>query len=123
MAFLSTYQDIKIQYPFCYQTKDKKNYFRYLEDGRYEYICITEDKIHFSYGTRANTIQGLMQDDEFYFKTLANREIVITNQDFEDARKIFFSNYKNYLSGSSYLAHEVQEIIELKNLEENEQAF
>ncbi len=68
-AFLSKYKDIEIKYPFCYKTESKTetNYFRYLEDGRYEYICESEKKMHMSYGTRVDSIQGLINEDSFLF--------------------------------------------------------
>lgn len=122
-AFLSTYVDVKIEYPFCYKTKGKteQNYFRYLEDGRYEYICISEKKMHMSFGTRVDSIQGLMDDDTFYFKTLHNREEVITNEDFEFARSQYYNNYKLYLSGDKYLSREVEDMIALENLNKQEE--
>lgn len=122
-AFLSTYKDVLIEYPFCYKTKSKteENYFRYLEDGRYEYICISEKKMHMSYGTRVDSIQGLIDDDTFYFKTLHNREEVITNEDFEFARTQYYHNYKKYLSGDNYLAREVEEMMMLENISKQEQ--
>lgn len=122
-AFLSSYKDMKIEYPFCYKSvgKHEENYFRYLEDGRYEYICISEKKMHMSYGTRVESIQGLLDDDNFYFKTIANRETVITNEDFEFARKQYYHNYQKYLSADQYLSREVEELIQLK--EEKEDAL
>lgn len=118
-AFLASYKDTKIEYPFCYKTKSKheETYFRYLEDGRYEYISISEKKMHMSYGTRVESIQGLVDEDNFYFKTISNRETVITNEDFEFARTQYYHNYKTYLSGDKYLSREVEEIISMKEMD------
>lgn len=112
-AFLSTYKDFKVEYPFCTLSKDGKEYFRYLEDGRYENITIKGKLMSFSYGTRTDSILGLQNDDGFHFKVLGNVHNIITNEDFEIARKLLFSNYRNYLAGSHYLAKEVQDMIDL----------
>ena len=113
-VFLDKYVDVKIEYPFCYETPNKKNFFRYLEDGRYEYICLEEKKATLSFGSRANSIGTLMDEDSFYFKVLANLNTVITNEDFEFQRALFSSEYTKYLAGDKYLSMEVQKEITKK---------
>lgn len=123
-AFEAVYKAIIIQYPFCYKTKDEKNYFRYLEDGRFEFICIENKFVTLQFGTRCDTIECLQEENNSTFKTLASKNIIITNEDFEEIRNIYFEQYKNYLLGTSYLAKEVQDLIDkgIFKKENNEQA-
>ena len=111
-VFLDKYQDLEIKYPFCYKTKNGKNFFRYLEDGRYEFICLEEKRATLSFGSRANSIGNLLNEDGFYFKVLANLNEVITNEDFEFQRALFTKEYEKYLSAEKYLSNEVQKIID-----------
>ena len=113
-AFLDKYVDIKIEYPFCYETPNRKNFFRYLEDGRYEYVCLEEKKATLGFGSRANSIGTLIDEDGFYFKVLANLNTVITNEEFELRRDLFSIEYTKYLDGSKYLSMEVQKEIDKK---------
>lgn len=109
------FEDIEITYPFCFKTKQdnygKINYYRYLEDGRYENITVEYLQMHFSYGNHSNTIYALCGDHEFYFKHLANIHTLIDSKEFEDARQIYFDRYNDYLEGLKYIAKEVKEMI------------
>lgn len=124
--FEAVYKAIEIHYPFCFKTKDEKNYFRYLEDGRYEYICIHDKHLTLQFGTVCDTIECLQDEHNSTYKVLATRNIIIDNEDFELIRKTYFNQYKMYLLGSAYLAKEVQDLIDAgvleKDKEINEQA-
>jgi len=113
-SFFEIYVDVKIEYPFCYVTPNKKNYFRYLADGRYEYICFENNRVTLSFGARAQSINGLLSDDEVYFKILANINTVITNEEFELRRSLLTVEYNKYLDGDKYIAAEVQKSL-MKN--------
>lgn len=110
-AFLALYEDIKIVYPFCYMTPNQKNFFRYLEDGRYEYLCFENNRVTFSFGARAQSIESLLSDDEFYFKVLHSINTIITNEEFEFRRNLYTVEYNKYLEGDKYLAREVEKIL------------
>lgn len=124
------FKNIVITYPFCIKSGNEKsgyNYFRYLEDGRYEYIFEQDLKMHFSYGNQINSIQGLANNDEFWYKVLLNNHERITSEEFESKRADFFSRYEDYLSGARYIAKQVEQIIakqknhyEIKNENQNE---
>jgi hypothetical protein len=114
-AFLDVYMDIKIKYPFCYKDKSNRNYFRYLEDGRYEYICLEPYKATLSFGSRAGSIDYLLEEDGFYFKILANLNEVITNEEFEIRREEYLKEYDKYLAGDKYINAQVKDIIRRKN--------
>ncbi len=114
-SFLALYEDVKIVYPFCFMSPNGKNFFRYLEDGRYEYLSFELSRVAFSFGARAQSLESLQQDDEFYFKVLANRNTVISNEDFEFRRNLYMVEYTKYLEGDKYLANEVQKIIDSQN--------
>ena len=117
-AFLKIYEDIKIEYPFCYRTPNGKNFFRYIADGRYEYISFESNRVTMGFGSRANSIDNLLSDDNFYLKVLANINTVINNEDFEFQRSLYMTEYDKYLQGDKYLAFEVQKVIEKKRKEE-----
>ena len=114
-AFLAVYQDVKIEYPFCYKTRKGDNYFRYLEDGRYEYICLESYKATLSFGSRAGSIDVLIAEDGFFFKVLANLNEVITNEEFETKREEYLKEYDKYLAGDKYISASVKDIIKRKN--------
>lgn len=119
--FEAKYIDIEIKYPFCYKTKETKdgiNYFRYLEDGRFENIKISEKSCAYIFGCRANSIEELLADDGFYFKVLSNLNDVIENNEFENAYKLYLIEIEKYLSASKYLSREVNKIINEKINEE-----
>lgn len=105
---------IEIQYPFCYKTKKNTygeiNYYRFLEDGRYEHICLQELQMHLSFGNHANTIYSLLGDFEFYFKQIALRNTIITEGEFELQRDEYYKRYNEYLEGSRYIAQEVESL-------------
>lgn len=111
-AFLNLYEDIKVVYPFCYVTPNGKNFFRYLEDGRYEYISFENSRVTFSFGARAQSIESLLDDDNFYFKILYSRNEIITSEEFEFRRDLYTKEYEKYLEGDKYLAEEVKKIID-----------
>lgn len=119
-VFLNKYQNVEIKYPFCYKTKNCKNYYRYLEDGRYEYIYDGGKKMTMQFGTHADSLVGLMNENGFYFKVLACRETIIENSEFEEKRKEYFENYKNYLNGDQYLAHDVKMLLHLQDQQNSE---
>lgn len=110
--FDAGYNDIVITYPFCYKSKDNKNFFRYLEDGRYEFICMDKYNITMSFGSRAGKIDSLIEENDFYFKVLANLNEVISNEDFEFQRELYKKEYEKYLNGDKYLSREVEKFIE-----------
>ncbi|HMT03330.1 MAG TPA: hypothetical protein PKD00_08510 [Burkholderiales bacterium] len=118
-AFFDRYENIEIKYPFCYKTKNGKNFFRYLEDGRYEFICLEDKKSTLSFGSRANSIGTLLNENGFYFKILANLNEVITNEDFEFQISLFTKEYEKYLSANKYLSAEVQSKIEKEKKSKN----
>ena len=109
--------DKEINYPFCYKTKDEKNFFRYLEDGRYDHVCLNENMVTLSFGRRTNSINHLINEDQFYFKVLANLNIEISNEDFEWSIKRFDMEYKKYLEGADYIARDVEKIKKIKEAE------
>lgn len=119
-SFLDKYKDIKIEYPFCYKSKIGKNFFRYMPDGRYEYICLEEKKSTLSFGCRSNSINHLLEEDDFYFKILANLNEVITNEEFEFQRKLYSAEYEKYLEGVKYISLGVEKIIKEKEKEEKQ---
>lgn len=114
------YKDIVIIYPFCYVTDNGKNYFRYLEDGRYEYLSFENSNCTFSFGCRAASIESLMADDQFYFKVLANQNTIISLEEFEFRRSLVMAEYDKYLKGDKYLSFAVENLIKQKELEEKE---
>lgn len=107
---------IEISYPFCFKTKKNTygdiNYYRYLEDGRYEHICVQELQIHLSFGNHSNTIYSLVGDHEFYFKQLALKHEIITSEEFDEERNKIYERYNEYLQGTKYIASEVEKMIE-----------
>lgn len=117
-SFLEVYKDLEISYPFCYKSKNGKNFFRYLEDGRYEYLCLEDKKSTLSFGCRSNSIDHLLEEKDFYFKVIANLNEVITNEEFEFQRKLFSAEYEKYLSGMKYISMGVEKIIREKQKEE-----
>lgn len=118
--FLNKYIEIEIKYPFCYKTKDDKNYFRYLEDGRFEHICLEEKRHCLTFGNYSNSIERLNNDKDFWFKVLGNLNLLIDNEEFEFARELLMSVYKKYLNGDQFIAFEVERIIKLKEKREKE---
>jgi len=108
------YKDYEIVYPFCYKTKNGINFFRYLEDGRYEFICMDKYATTMSFGSRAGTIEALLEEKDFYFKVIANLNEVISNEDFEFQRALYLSEYNKYLLGDKYLAGEVDRLLKSK---------
>lgn len=108
------WKNIEIVYPFCIKYgSDQKgySYCRHLEDGRYEYLCCEPLKMHFSYGNQINNIPVLINNDEYWYKQLANLHKTITNEEFETARKQFFDKYQNYLNGTEYIAKDVKQLL------------
>lgn len=120
-AFLSTYKDFEVIYPFCLLSKNGKHYSRYLEDGRFEYLSIEEKHMTFQFGTRTDSLQNLVDDDKFNFKQLGNVHNIITNEDFELARRIYFSNYTKYLSSTDYYANDILQGLEQAKAHEEEE--
>ncbi len=114
-AFLAVYKDIEIKYPFCYKNRNDQNYFRYLEDGRYEFLCLEPFKSTLSFGSRAGSLDVLLSEDAFYFKVLANLNEVITNEEFESKREEYLKEYDKYLAGDKYINTQVKDIIRKKN--------
>lgn len=111
---------VTVNYPFCYKTKKDTygeiNFYRYLEDGRFEHICLQELQMHLTFGNHSNTIYSLVADTEFYFKQLALRHVIITSEEFDEQRNELYKRYNEYLEGTKYTAIEVEDFIEKHNI-------
>lgn len=109
------FKNNEIIYPFCFKTKTSKyngtSYYRYLEDGRFEHLCIQELQMHMSYGNHSNFIHSLISDNEYYFKILNSHHITITVEEFEQQIKTYYERYADYLNGTKYIATEVEQIL------------
>lgn len=108
------WKDLNIVYPFCIKYGSEERgytYCRHLEDGRYEHLCCEPLKMHFSYGNQVNHISGLLNNDEYWYKQLANLHTVITSEEFETARADFFGRYQNYMLGTEFIAKDVQKML------------
>lgn len=112
------YEDIKIEYPFCYKDNLQKNYFRYLEDGRFENIVLEDNRHGIVFGTFTNSINGLINENDFWLKIVANLNTIIDNDEFETALNTLFIRYDKYRKAEMFVALQVEKIIKLKELEE-----
>lgn len=108
------YENIEIKYPFCYKTKDEKYFFRYLEDGRFEKIWFEEKNHGFCFGTYSNSINGLVNEKDFYLKVVGNLNTIIENEEFETRRNYIFTKYKKYTSGEQFLSIQAEELLRKK---------
>lgn len=109
------FKDDEIVYPFCFKTRESKYngicYYRYLEDGRFEHLCIQDLQMHLTYGNHSNFIHSLVSDNDFYFKVLNSRHITITEEEFEEQIRLYYERYQEYRSGCKYIAIEVEKVL------------
>jgi len=114
------WSDKKISFPFCLRTENETSYWRYAEDGRFEYLCMKQKECCLSFGTYEDKISGIIQDKEFYFKVLSNRFIVISNEEFGIALKRLIEFHGLFMEAKAFLSKEVEEEIKLIKADNNE---
>lgn len=95
------YRKVEIDFPFCYKDFAEKNFFRYLNDGRFELIAIVDGgaSLHFGNyyeGERTMNISlkphSWLEQTEVYTKENAGRKNGWTDYEFNWLRMLALRN-------------------------------
>lgn len=113
LDFDSKVKDLKVEYPLCLISKNKKEFYRYGNDGRFEHLVIREnDRYCLSFGIYANELHDVYNHDDFWFKILSQRFDKITDEEFSEMVGKFIQGYDRYLKGEDFIAREIKEEID-----------
>lgn len=119
------FKDLQVEFPLTLRSKCCKHWFRYSNDGRFEYIDMRHNRMSLSFGRYANQLHQLYNEENFYLKILSQRLEKITNEDFENKLVEFYQSYDKYLKGKLFLTEEIiiKDSNEPKQKEEDEHPF